>query len=68
LKTRLIIWITGCLALSTIAFGELWAKLPRWLSPEGLQQYGVSQWVILALCMAVVKEKRYITQNADWGF
>ncbi len=50
MKIRLIIWLTACLAISIIAFGELWTKLPQWLSPEGLQRYGVFHWGVLGLC------------------
>lgn len=50
MKTRLIIWSTICLAGSIIFFGELWTKLPGWLSPEGLQRYGTFHWGVLGLC------------------
>jgi exosortase/archaeosortase family protein len=50
LKVRLTIWLAGCLALSIISFGELWAKLPEWLSPEGLQRYGAFHWGVAGLC------------------
>jgi len=58
LKTRLIIWFTICLASSIILFGELWAKLPQWLSPEGLQRHGVFHWGVLGLCILWLWLKR----------
>jgi exosortase/archaeosortase family protein len=57
-KTRLIIWLVASLAISIIAFGELWAKLPQWLSPEGLQRYGVFHWGVLGLCILWLWLKR----------
>ena len=32
-------------------FGELWGKLPHWLSPTGLQQHGLFHWGVLGLCI-----------------
>jgi exosortase/archaeosortase family protein len=50
LKIRLIIWAAACLVISIIPFGELWPKLPQWLSSGGLQRYGVFHWGVLCLC------------------
>ena len=58
MKTRLIIWFTACLAISIISFGELWTKLPHWLSPEGLQRHGVFHWAVLCLCLLWLWLKR----------
>ncbi len=58
LKTRLIIWLAACLAISVISFGKLWAKLPEWLSPDGLQSYGVFHWGVLGLCILWLYLKR----------
>lgn len=58
MKTRLIIWCAGCLAISVLLFSELWAKLPRWLSPEGLQRHGVFHWGVLGLCILWLWLKR----------
>ena len=57
MRTRLVIWIIACLALS-LSFGELWARLPAWLSPEGLQRYGVFHWGVLGLCVLWLWLKR----------
>ncbi len=58
MKIRLIIWFTICLASSIVFFGELWAKLPQWLSPEGLQRHGVFHWGVLGLCILWLWLKR----------
>jgi len=58
LKTRLIIWLAACLAISIASFGELWTKLPEWLSPEGLQRHGVFHWGVLGLCILWLWLKR----------
>ena len=58
MKTRLIIWLTICLASSIIFFGQLWARLPEWLSLEGLQRYGVFHWGVLGLCILWLWLKR----------
>jgi exosortase/archaeosortase family protein len=58
LKTRVAVWVAACLAISIIAFGELWAQLPQWLSPEGLQRYGVFHWGVLGLCVLWLGLKR----------
>ncbi|MFC1892903.1 archaeosortase/exosortase family protein [Chloroflexota bacterium] len=58
MKTRLIIWSAGCLALLIVSFGELWAGLPEWLSPAGLQRYGVFHWGVLGLCILWLWLKR----------
>lgn len=58
MKTRLVIWLAACLAIAIIPFGELWAKLPQWLSPEGLQRYGVFHWGVLCLCVLWLWLKR----------
>jgi exosortase/archaeosortase family protein len=69
LKLRLIIWFTACLALSILAFGELWGRLPEWLSPQGLQQYGVFHWGVLGLCFLWLWLKRkqiFSNRPAGW--
>ncbi len=58
MKIRLAIWLAAGLAVSIISFGELWAKLPEWLSPEGLQRYGVFHWGTLGLCALWLVLKR----------
>ncbi|MFC1861883.1 archaeosortase/exosortase family protein [Chloroflexota bacterium] len=58
MKIRLIIWLIACLAISVFSFGELWAKLPQWLSPEGLQSHGVFHWGALGLCILWLWLKR----------
>ena len=58
LKIRLIIWFTACLAISILSFGELWAKLPQWLLPEGLQRHGIFHWGVLGLCILWLWLKR----------
>lgn len=58
MKIRLIIWLATCLVISIVSFGELWAKLPQWLSPEGLQRYGVFHWGVLGLCILWLWLKR----------
>ena len=58
MKTRLIIWLAACLAISIASFGELWTKLPEWLSPEGLQRHGVFHWGVLGLCILWLWLKR----------
>lgn len=58
MKTRLVIWVALCLISSIVFFGELWAKLPQWLSPEGLQRYGVFHWGVLSLCILWLWLKR----------
>ena len=50
MKIRLIIWLIACLVISILSYGELWGKLPQWLSPSGLQQHGVFHWGVLGLC------------------
>ena len=58
MKVRLIIWCAACLAISVIVFSELWAKLPQWFSPEGLQRQGVFHWGVLGLCILWLWLKR----------
>lgn len=58
MKTRLIIWLAACLAISIASFGELWTKIPEWLSPEGLQRHGVFHWGVLGLCILWLWLKR----------
>ncbi|MFC1932385.1 archaeosortase/exosortase family protein [Chloroflexota bacterium] len=58
MKIRLIIWCTGCLAISVLLFSELWAKLPQWFSLEGLQRQGVFHWGVLGLCILWLWLKR----------
>ncbi len=58
MKIRLIIFFVACLAIAIIAFGELWTKLPQWLSLEGLQRYGVFHWGVLVLCVLWLWMKR----------
>ena len=58
LKVRLIIWSIACLVISILSFGELWPKIPQWLTPEGLQRYGVSHWGVLVLCVLWLWLKR----------
>ncbi len=58
MKIRLVIWIAASLAISIIAFGELWLRLPQWLSPDGLQRYGVFHWGVLGLCILWLWLKR----------
>ena len=58
MKTRLIIWLTACLASSIIFLGELWAILPQRLSPEGLERYGMFPWGVLGLCILWLFLKR----------
>ena len=50
MKTKLIITSALCLAFSVFAFNTLWAELPQWLSPAGLQSHGVFHWGVLGLC------------------
>ena len=50
MRIKLVIWIASSLAVSILAFGDLWAKLPEWLSTEGLQRQGVFHWGVLGLC------------------
>ncbi|MDD5081848.1 MAG: exosortase/archaeosortase family protein [Dehalococcoidales bacterium] len=50
MKIKLVIWLAASLAISVLFFGELWAKLPGWLSPDGLQQHGIFHWGVLGLC------------------
>jgi exosortase/archaeosortase family protein len=69
LKLKLIIWFTACLALSILAFGELWGKFPEWLSPPRLQQNGVSSWGVLGLCFLWLWLKRkQIFSNIPTGW
>lgn len=58
MKIRLTLWFVACLVISIISFGELWAKLPQWLSPEGLHRYGVFHWGVLGLCLLWLWLKR----------
>lgn len=58
MRIRLIIWLAACLAISILFFGELWTKLPQWLSPEGLQRHGVFHWGVLGLCILWLGLKR----------
>ena len=58
MKTRVIIWLAAGLVMMIIAFGELWARLPEWLSPDGLQRYGVFHWGVLGLCLLWLWLKR----------
>lgn len=58
LKARLVIWVALCLICSIVFFGKLWASLPQWLSPEGLQRYGVFHWGVLGLCILWLWLKR----------
>jgi exosortase/archaeosortase family protein len=69
LKLKLIVWFTACLALSILAFGELWGKLPEWLSPPRLQQNGVSSWGVLGLCFLWLWLKRkQVFSNMPMGW
>ena len=70
MKLRFIIWFAACLALSILAFGELWGRLPEWLSPHGLQHYGVFHWGVLGLCFFWLWLKRkqvYSSLPTDWA-
>jgi len=68
LKIRLIIWFAVCLAISILSFGELWAKLPQWLSLEGLQRHGVFHWGVLGLCILWLwLKRRYILPRMQVG-
>lgn len=58
MKIRLIIWFTISLVGSIILFSEMWLKLPQWLSPDGLQRYGVFHWGVLGLCILWLWLKR----------
>lgn len=58
MRNRVIIWLVGCLAISIIAFGELWPKLFDWLSPQGLQAHGVFHWGVFGLCLLWLWLKR----------
>lgn len=58
LKIRLIICFSACLTISILSFSELWAKLPQWLSPEGLERHGVFHWGVLGLCILWLWLKR----------
>ena len=58
MKIRLIIWLTACMVFSVLFFGELWTKLPQWLSPVGLQSRGIEGWGILGLCTLSLWLKR----------
>jgi exosortase/archaeosortase family protein len=69
LKLKLTIWFAACLALSILAFGELWGRLPEWLSPRGLQQYGVFHWGVLGLCFLWLWLKRkQVFSNVPMGW
>ena len=57
-RIRLIIWLVVCLAISILLFGELWTKLPQWLSPGGLRSHGVFHWGALCLCILWLWLKR----------
>lgn len=50
LKIKIAIWLAGCMVIAIIPFNDLWLKLPRWLSPDGLQNYGLFHWGVLGLC------------------
>ena len=58
MKTKIIISSALCLVFSIFAFKQLWAELPQWLSPAGLQSYGVFHWGVLGLCILWVWLKR----------
>ena len=58
LRIRLIIWAAACLAMAIISFGELWTKLPQWLSLEWLRSHGISPWGVLGLCALCLWLKR----------
>ncbi len=58
MQIRLIIWFTISLVGSIILFSEMWLKLPQWLSPDGLQRYGVFHWGVLGLCILWLWLKR----------
>ncbi|MFC2066437.1 archaeosortase/exosortase family protein [Chloroflexota bacterium] len=58
MKIRLIVWLTACMVFSVLFFGELWTKLPQWLSPVGLQSHGIEGWGILGLCTLSLWLKR----------
>lgn len=58
MKTRFLIWAVGCIVVATLFFGELWPKLLEWLSPAGLQRYGVFHWGVLGLCTVLLWLKR----------
>ena len=58
LKIRIAIWLAACLASSILLFNEVWGKLMEWLSPEGLQIYGVFHWGVFALCILWLWLKR----------
>ena len=58
MKIRLIIWLTISLVGSIILFSEMWLKLLQWLSPDGLQRYGVFHWGVLGLCILWLWLKR----------
>jgi exosortase/archaeosortase family protein len=70
LKTRLIIWLTACLAILVISFGKLWVKLPEWLSPDGLERHGVFHWGVLGLCILwlYLKRKDILPRMQTGGF
>jgi len=58
LKVRFVILCLGCLVVSIPFIRELWAKLPLWLSLEGLQIHGVFHWGVLGLCVLWLWLKR----------
>lgn len=58
MKARFSVWVAVCLVISVVSFGELWPKLVVWLSPSGLQRYGLFQWGVLGLCAIWVWLKR----------
>lgn len=58
MKTKIIILSALCLVFSVFAFKQLWAELPQWLSPAGLQSYGVFHWGVLGLCILWLWLKR----------
>jgi exosortase/archaeosortase family protein len=58
LKIRLVIWGTGCIAVSLLFYRELFLKLPQWLTVEGLQHHGVFHWGVFGLCVIWLWLKR----------
>lgn len=70
LRIRLAIWFVACLASAILLFGELWTKLPQWLTPLGLQRQGVFHWGVLGLCVLWLwlKRRDILSKMQSTGF
>ncbi len=70
IKLRILILSLASLLVCVLFFRDTISALPRWLSFDGLQTYGVFHWGILGLCLGwlVLKRNRFISGLKDFRF